>query len=102
MNQDFPNDPGPQPDPMLKDGRANSVWVWLIGVVVAGVVVAVLVAISPTSPPNGASMSNQPGLAGSNSQNGPNAQSPGGLAGGRGASGAPDASSTTGSGNSTR
>lgn len=51
-------EPGPQPDPMLKPGRANSVWIWLIGVVIAGVIVATLVAISPA--PNTASLPNQP------------------------------------------
>src|SRR5262245_22203314 len=53
---------GPQPDPMLKEHKANSMWVWLIGVVVAGVVVAVLFGLSEPTP-NTASMGNQPAPA---------------------------------------
>jgi hypothetical protein len=66
MSDDFAErtqkkEPGPQPDPMLKAGSANTMWVWLIGVVIAGVIVAILVALSPT--PNTASLPNQPNAA---------------------------------------
>jgi hypothetical protein len=69
MPDDFPErtettEPGPQPDPMLKTGRPNTMWVWLIGVVIAGAIVATLVALSPA--PNTAALPDRPVATGSN------------------------------------
>jgi hypothetical protein len=40
-------EPGPQPDPMLRRGKIEPVWLWMGGIVIAGIVVATLFAISP-------------------------------------------------------
>jgi hypothetical protein len=55
-------EPGPQPDPMLKEARSGSVWVWLIGVVIAGVVVATLVAVSPPAPNSASRAPDRPAM----------------------------------------
>lgn len=43
------HEPGPQPDPMLRRGKIEPVWFWMGGIVIAGIVVATLFAVSPPS-----------------------------------------------------
>ena len=41
IRPDIPNEPGPQPDPLLSDGRASATRKWAV----TGVIVAVLLAV---------------------------------------------------------
>jgi hypothetical protein len=43
------HEPGQQPDPMLRTGKMGGMWMWLIGVVIVGVVIATLFALNPPS-----------------------------------------------------
>ncbi len=40
-------EPGPQPDPMLRTGRASPVMIWTIGALCVVILVGLLIAISP-------------------------------------------------------
>jgi len=42
-------EPGSQPDPMLRTGKMGGMWLWLIGLVIVGAVVATLFAFNPPS-----------------------------------------------------
>ena len=46
-DRDFAREPGPQPDPMLRPGRARPLLIWTIALACVAVVVAVLIAIAP-------------------------------------------------------
>lgn len=45
-------EPGPQPDPLLRPGRIEPLWLWMTAIVVIGVVVATLFAVGTPSPTN--------------------------------------------------
>jgi hypothetical protein len=46
-DRDFTREPGPQPDPMLRSGRARPVVIWTIAFACVAIVVLVLIAIAP-------------------------------------------------------
>jgi hypothetical protein len=49
-NDSAPREPGPQPDPLLRSGKLEPLWLWMTAIVVIGVVVATLFAVgTPTS-----------------------------------------------------
>ena len=46
-DRDLAREPGPQPDPMLRPGRARPIMIWTIALACVAIVVAVLIAIAP-------------------------------------------------------
>ena len=46
-DRDLAREPGPQPDPMLRSGRARPVMIWTIAFACVAIVVLVLIAIAP-------------------------------------------------------
>ena len=46
-DRDFAREPGPQPDPMLRPGRAKPFLIWAIALACVAIVVMVLIAIAP-------------------------------------------------------
>ena len=46
-DRDIAREPGPQPDPMLRSGRAKPLMIWAIALACVAIVVAVLIAIAP-------------------------------------------------------
>ena len=46
-DRDIAREPGPQPDPMLRPGRAKPLMIWAIALACVAIVVAVLIAIAP-------------------------------------------------------
>jgi len=46
-DRDLAREPGPQPDPMLRPGRARPVMIWTIAFACVAIVVLVLIAIAP-------------------------------------------------------
>jgi hypothetical protein len=46
-DRDLAREPGPQPDPMLRPGRARSIMIWTIAFACVAIVVLVLIAIAP-------------------------------------------------------
>ena len=46
-DRDLAREPGPQPDPMLRPGRAKPVMIWTIAFACVAIVVLVLIAIAP-------------------------------------------------------
>ena len=46
-DKDIAREPGPQPDPMLRPGRARPLMIWMIALACVAVVVLVLIAIAP-------------------------------------------------------
>jgi hypothetical protein len=46
-DRDLAREPGPQPDPMLRSGRARPLLIWTIALACVAVVVLVLIAIAP-------------------------------------------------------
>lgn len=88
----LPKEPGPQPDPMLHEGRRSKGWMYLIGAVIVVIVIGTLYALNPPSRQNTASQSAPPQTAGQSGA----PQSP--ISGGR-TTGAAPPEQTTGSGN---
>jgi hypothetical protein len=46
-DRELAREPGPQPDPMLRTGRAKPVMIWAIALACVAIVVMVLIAIAP-------------------------------------------------------
>ena len=46
-DRDLAREPGPQPDPMLRSGRARPLMIWTIAIACVAIVVLVLIAIAP-------------------------------------------------------
>ena len=46
-DRDLAPEPGPQPDPMLRTGRAKPILIWTIAFACVAIVVLVLIAIAP-------------------------------------------------------
>ncbi len=46
-DRDLAREPGPQPDPMLRTGRAKPFMIWAIALACVAIVVMVLIAIAP-------------------------------------------------------
>ncbi len=46
-DRDLAREPGPQPDPMLRPGRARPIMIWTIALACVAIVVLVLIAIAP-------------------------------------------------------
>ena len=46
-DRDLAREPGPQPDPMLRPGRARPFMIWAIALACVAIVVLVLIAIAP-------------------------------------------------------
>lgn len=46
-DRDLAREPGPQPDPMLRSGRAKPLMIWTIALACVAIVVLVLIAIAP-------------------------------------------------------
>ena len=46
-DRDLAREPGPQPDPMLRPGRARPFMIWTIALACVAIVVLVLIAIAP-------------------------------------------------------
>jgi len=46
-DRDLAREPGPQPDPMLRPGRARPLLIWAVALGCVAIVVAVLIAIAP-------------------------------------------------------
>ena len=46
-DRDLAREPGPQPDPMLRTGRAKPILIWTIAFACVAIVVLVLIAIAP-------------------------------------------------------
>ena len=46
-DRDIAREPGSQPDPMLRPGRAKPLMIWAIALACVAIVVAVLIAIAP-------------------------------------------------------
>ena len=46
-DRDLAPEPGPQPDPMLRPGRAKPILIWTIAFACVAIVVLVLIAIAP-------------------------------------------------------
>ena len=46
-DRDLAREPGPQPDPMLRPGRAKPIFIWTIAFACVAIVVLVLIAIAP-------------------------------------------------------
>jgi hypothetical protein len=46
-DRDIAREPGPQPDPMLRPGRARPFMIWTIALACVAIVVMVLIAIAP-------------------------------------------------------
>ena len=46
-DRDLAREPGPQPDPMLRPGRAKPLMIWTIALACVAIVVMVLIAIAP-------------------------------------------------------
>ncbi len=46
-DRDLAREPGPQPDPMLRPGRARPIMIWTIAFACVAIVVLVLIAIAP-------------------------------------------------------
>ena len=89
----LPKEPGPQPDPMLNEGRRSRGWMYLIGAIIVVVVVGTLFALnSPTS--QQASKEAAPQTAGQSGT----PQTP--ISGGRTTSSAPPEQTTSGQGGS--
>ena len=87
-----PNEPGPQPDPMLHEGRRSKGWMYLIGAVIVVIVLGTLYALNPPSRQNTASQSAPPQTAGQSGT----PQAP--ISGGRTTGAAPPEQTTSGQG----